>query len=536
MKTNALLLLILLAPSLVLGQKLSKDFKLTPSKPYQVVDAPSKRYFSVGNGHTISVKTRGEIVTIQRFNTDGMKEVSRKEYKDFPKYNKVQEIIQAGDKLYYISEAYAKKEKKFRVYAREIDTENGTFKDIKELLVTSRPATATKLGFGQSAGAFGFGGGVKFVATSSFDGSKILIQYRLKPKSRKDAENNDDLGFYVFDNAFNKVWGAEVSMPYTEKQMNNLAYCVTADGDAHMLAYLNETKSLEILTISDGELNATKLDVPSDIMFQKLDLKEDDMGNIVCAGYYATGIEFNFNFFGGGSLSFNTDGLCVFRIDDAGKVTDFHKHDFDLAFINEYKSARDKKKADKKEAKGKAGIPDLQMKEFRINEDGSMIIVGERAYARNEFMGPKQQMVWHYRNVVMTKLDAEGSILWQKKLPKSQAGTRGQGGMGIKYISGNGSHYVLFLDNIKNKSLPVGRAPVDHKDGMGGFLMAMKVNDATGDVERHALFDVRNIKGGIQAHQFATSRIFDISDTGMMLETYIKGKKDVMLKLELVSE
>ncbi|MFT5919387.1 MAG: hypothetical protein ACI9FU_001195, partial [Granulosicoccus sp.] len=84
----------------------------------------------------------------------------------------------------------------------------------------------------------------------------------------------------------------------------------------------------------------------------------------------------------------------------------------------------------------------------------------------------------------------------------------------------------------KNAKLTVGRAPVPHKDGKGGYLTTYKVNDATGDIEKHNILNVLNIKG-IEAFQFATSRIFDVDDTTFMLETYIKGKKDAMVKMEL---
>jgi hypothetical protein len=63
-------------------------------------------------------------------------------------------------------------------------------------------------------------------------------------------------------------------------------------------------------------------------------------------------------------------------------------------------------------------------------------------------------------------------------------------------------------------------------------LTTYKVNDATGDIEKHNILNVLNIKG-IEAFQFATSRIFDVDDTTFMLETYIKGKKDAMVKMEL---
>lgn len=111
----------MLTPFLVLGQaKLSSDFKVTTSTPFAVVDAQSKEYISMGDGSTISVKTRGELVIIQKFDVKTMKEVKRNEYKDFPKYTKIQRLLKVEDRLYYVFEAYNKPNKTFSVYSREI--------------------------------------------------------------------------------------------------------------------------------------------------------------------------------------------------------------------------------------------------------------------------------------------------------------------------------------------------------------------------------------------------------------------------------
>ena len=103
-----ILSILLLAPLCMAGQKLSPDMKVSTGTPFLVVDAASKEYVGVGNNHTISVKTDGEKVIIQKYNVSTMKEVSRNEYEDFPKYTKVQSVLQVGEHLYYIFEAFDK--------------------------------------------------------------------------------------------------------------------------------------------------------------------------------------------------------------------------------------------------------------------------------------------------------------------------------------------------------------------------------------------------------------------------------------------
>jgi len=489
MKNYFSLFIMLMISVLTMAQvKLSKDFSFETGKAFKVVDASDKQYFSVSDGIVVSVKTRGEMVTLQKYDASNMKELGRKVYEDFPKYTKVQDLLQIEDRLYYVFEAYDKKAKVHSVYSREINYDELTFSKSQKLITSSRPVNAGPMVFGKAASGFSFPVGPKFEVKKSFDESKIMIKYRLKPKSKKDAVNYDELGFFVFDNEFNNLWGKEQKMPYTEAKMNNLAYGVAKDGTAFMLAYLREDKKIELFSVSEDDFAVHPLDVEASLVFQKFDLKEDDEGNMACVGFYANGIDVKFTPFGGFSTSFNTNGIYYFKADKKGAILESHNYEFSLDFINEYKTAREKSKSAKREKKGKAGIGDLTMQDFIIEKDGSILLIGERAYVRNEMYGTKQKTVWHYSNVVFTKISPNGEIVWMKKLPKNQAGTRGQGGMGVKYIKGDGAHYILYLDNVKNAKLVVGKAPTPHKDGMGGYLTAYKIDDATGDVEKHSIF------------------------------------------------
>ncbi len=540
MTTKILILSFLfLIPSLIMAQsKLSKDFKVTASTPYAVTDAGSKLYFALEDGKTISVKTRGEMATIQRFDTRTMKEISRKEYKDLPKYTKVQKVLQIRGKLFYIYEAYNKKskEKSFTLYIREIDTNSGTFKPEKELFTTSGPVTGQPFSWGLSGwGLLGWGGAPKFDISTSFDDSKILVRFRHKPTTKSDAKSNDKIGFYVYDQDFQKVWGEDVRMPYTEKDMNNLAYMVKSNGTATMLIYKTESKSLELLTLKEGgdKMSVHKLDIKRDLLFAKFDLREDVNGNISAAGFYANGIDFKWSW-GGGSTSFNCNGLYSFTTTDKGEIISSYDHEFPLEFIQQYVNKRERNKAEKREKKGKAGMEEVKMTEFFTQEDGSSIILAEQWYVRKELVGTNTQNVWHYRHMIAMKIDADGKLVWMKKLPKNQAGLAGQGQMSFKYIPGDGCHYLLYVGNPKNADLPVDEVPAAHKDGLGGFLTAYKVDDETGKVEKHTILDMVKVDGAkMRAHQFNVKRIFEAEDKVFMLEIYIKGKKDAMIKMEL---
>ncbi|MEO8086458.1 MAG: hypothetical protein ABI763_06545 [Bacteroidota bacterium] len=531
-RTKSLLAVLLLIQFTAFAQvKLSKDFNITVGTPYKVVDAPSKEYFSDNNGHAISIKTDKEKVTLQLYDVKGMREAGRKEYEDFPPENKLQDIIQAGDKLWYVFSSFNKKAKQEDIYARSINIADGTFGASKLLFTTAREVAMAAMADDVTS-IFNMRS-YRFIVHSSFDNSKLMIRYRLKPLEKDDAKNYDVMGFFVFDNNFEKQWGGEVKMPYTEKEMNNIAYGVTKDGKAFMLARLNDGKRFELLSIS-SDLKATpnKIDIDGNLMFQELKMFETADGNLTCIGYYANGVDFKVNWTGSGTLSWNMNGILDWKMDVNGKVLQKHDFEFPLDLINQYESKREKGKNEKREGQGKAGINDLKIIDVVLNADGSTIIVGEQQYVRKEMKGTQMSNISYYADLVATKFDASGKIQWMKKLPKTQISTMGKGGLSVKYIKGADASYILYLDNPKNIDLQLSEVPAKHEEGRGGYLTAYKIDDATGNIEKHTITDVHDIKG-TEAFQFKTSRIFQASDKNFLLEIYIKGKEDTMVKLQL---
>ena len=517
--------------------KLSPNFKITSSKPFQVVDAAIKEYVSVGNGKSISVKTDGEKVIVQLFNSVAMKEEGRKEYIDFPKYNKAQKLLKLNDKLYYISEAFNKKEKTFSVYSREIDIATGAFKPIQTLFTTSREVVPIRKKVMRGS-LFNMEQIPKFDVIASYDQSKVLIQYRNEPKEKSDAKNFDEIGFYVFSNTMTKIWGKEVKMPHTEKEMDNLAYTINKEGNVFMLSFLNSDKSFELISISDKNGLKTKvLPVKKGLSFDKFDLRETPQGNVLAAGYYSNGVEAKVDWTGTMSLTRNVNGIYIFEMDSEGSLKKDTDYPFSIELIKKYLSERLKDKADKREADGKAGITDLTLRKFVLNPDGSIIIVGEVYYVKSELWFTSKELVAHFSDVVVTKIDPSGKIVWSEKMPKNQAclfqNASDYSSLGISFIQGKSSHYILFIDNRKNASLMLDQPAEPHKGGFGGYLTAYQVDDANGKVVKHSILDLTNING-VKAYQFDTDRIFEVQDNSFLLEVYIKDKLDMMIKMDLI--
>lgn len=511
----------------------SKNFEVKAGVPYKVIDARSKEYFSDGKGNIITIKTDGEVVFIQKINTKTQKEVSRKEYKDFPKYTKVQKVEKFGDRLFYFYAVYDKKNKREAVYSREIDMTDGTFEKPMFLFKTSGPVVPQVMT--ENLGFWGFGAGPKFSFYNSFDNSKFMIQYRVKPTTKSDKNSYDKLGFYVFEmEDISKIWGKEAKMPYTEAKMNNITYTVSSEGNAFMIAYKNEEKKFELLEIKkeSTSVETNPIDLDGSMFFSKILIKEDSEGNLNCSGYYANGMEVSYSFIGGLSAQINVNGILQFSLSQSGKILSENNIEFPAELINQFESKRTQDKNDKRDAKGKLGIRDLVLREVIEQKDGSTLIIGEQYYMQQVWVGTGTQNYFFYADIVATKIDKSGKYLWMKKLPKTQKGLRGRGGMSYKYAEKGNNIYLLFLDNVKNLALGINDVPKDHTDGKGGFLTAYKLDNETGDVEKQSILDTRNMDG-LDAYQFKTSRLLLANENELFLEVYIKGKKDVLVKIGL---
>ncbi len=524
------IVLLIIAQIAISQAKLSNDFKVINSTPYKVVDAKMKEYFSDNNGNIYSIKTNNANVVIQKFDINTMKEVARKTYTEWPPYNKSLGILELGESFYYLYESLDKKTNKKTVYARQFITTDCTLD--KQVKLFSSDGSVAMGPIGEDLGFWGMKGGAPFTIYRSFDDSKFMINYRRKPLLKRDAANHDLLGFFVFDTSLNKVWGREVKMPYTEKVMNNLAYTVGTDGTVYMMAFHRDDKSFKFITIpKEGDLTVTGLN-KGDYMFQRLQMKENKDGNFDFLGYYANGLDYKFM---EGNLSLNTNGITHFELSKKGEIIKSDDIEFPIDFINLYASNRQKNKNNKREKGGKSGIRDINLREFSVNPDGSMFVLGEQYYYFVVYNATSNSYTYkfYYEDLVATKISADGKVLWMKKLPKRQFGTSGRGGMGISYIKGKNSHYILFLDNVKNADIGIDEVPARHVDGKGGYLTAYKINDADGNYTKHTLYNSLEVNN-VKTYQFKTSRIVKANDNTLVVEVYIKGKKDMIIKMELV--
>lgn len=550
MKKKLLLMLALVVTGFCYAQKdLSKDYSYTVSEPYKVYDG-EKFYFSRDN-QVLTVKIRGKEAVIQKLSGSGdkIKFIAEKKYEDLPGNVQVEDVLEYNDKYYFFYSSWDGGDvDKEQLFAREIDFAKGEFIGEGKLLfkvnghVTGSPLAIAVMG-GMS---YGFGVRDKFDFLMSSDKKRMLIQYRKKPEVKSDKKSWDIIGMVAYDENLKQTSLNEIKMPYTERRMDVYDYAIDAEGTNYILAKVfhddsNDDKKrkkdeeanyhVELFRLKNGskDLDISKIDV-KDKFINGLWLFENPASKeMVISGYYNIGKNLS-----------NTDGMIIIKAKKEGALYGLTTYEIPVEVLNEYTSNRVKKKNNKKDEKGEAEYPYLKLKQIVFDEKGDLLLIGEQNYVEirssgggmNGMMMNNYTYIYHYNDLIVTRIDASGKLSWMKKIPKRQTGYAGKGGMSYKYIFNKGNHFLLFLDNVKNFDLPLDKGPAEHSDGKGGYFTSYKIDDATGTSVNSSIFNVRDLEE-MTVYQFATNRIVKLNDDTFAVEFYKKKKEDVMVKVSI---
>jgi hypothetical protein len=491
---------------------------ITLSDPHPVFGGSI--YYFAQKDEILSVKTEEREITLLKTSVKTLKTLKTNSYTDFPK-DFIRESVRKIKGRYYLLYSTVKNKTERELFAREIDFATAAF---------TGPAKKI-LAIDEELAGYGF------YIYSSYDTSKLLVRYRLVPEKKRDAVSYDILGFHVFDENFQEKWAKKVTMPYTEKKMNFLDYEVDGAGNVYIAASVfndNTTDlkndkdeanyKIEILKIAagTGTIAFTKVNL-ADTFIKYIWLYQTPQGKLIGAGLYNKG-----------SSDGGVDGLVIMKFRGEGEQPELKTYEIPIEIINQYVSSKTKRKNDKKEDKGASELSDLRLREVRLQPDGGILMVGEQAFSvtHDRYMNGRSSSytVSHYNDLLATRIDANGSLVWMRKLPKSQLGGSVDYGLGYEYAESNGAHFFLFLDNEKNKDLAITDVPEDHVDTMGGFLTAYKLDDKTGTVKKLSLLNVRDVQG-TELIKFNPKRMISPVPGTWIFESDMKGKKDVMMKV-----
>jgi hypothetical protein len=525
MKYIIIILFFPLVLSSAYGQEelpLSSEIELTKSSPYPVVDARSKHYFSDNNGGVLSIKVnsgRGKQEFIfQKFEGDKLNESKRKTEVIENRAFSLQYFIELKDNLYMFYSEYDKPSKTYKLFARTINKENGGFSSKGELLITTNNKLTDYFN--------------RFQIDVSSNEDVFVIKTRHAPKVKANSKNKDILSMYVFDAELNAIWDSEFTMPYTETMMDNLDFAITSNQKAYFLIKKykaertranredpnNESFAL-LVTDGEGDLEEVEFSLGNDNMIVDAFLKESTDNKIICAGYFRK------------PKSYAPDGAFVSIYTEEGGIEETQLYEFTLEFIKKYNrlSERKKKKLDEKEKTGEVSMTNLRMRKIRILNDGSIVLAGEIFYitSHTDSKG-NTHTTYHYLDVILTKINADGELGWMRKLPKRSTVES------FKLFTSANYTYVLFSDNPKNSLLTDDQRPhMSNKDERQ--VITYRIDNESGEKKYLALFGYKEIDG-TKVYQYSLGRIVGLNENTFAVEMYIKQKSDMMFKIHYDEE
>jgi len=516
----------------------SADTSVRKGIPYRVQDASERHYFSKGN-EMLTIKVRGRFIIVQKFNTTTLKELSSKEFEHFPKPFVIEKIMEFNNRYFVFFSVWDKKNHLEQLYYQEISFAKANFiGEPKRIIKSSTKITGFFTSAVSISGFIPMGGVTrdKFHFNTSYDNSKLLVQFRLYPDNKNDKVNYDKIGMYVFDGDIKPVWNKTIKMPYTEAQMNNLDYSVDSEGNAYILSQVYATKSpkeivkgkvnyhMEMLKVAKGSGFVEKIKVGLDNkLIQNVWIFETADNYMTCAGFYT---DYD---------SDDANGIFTFRQNIDGRITNKTTHAFPVELVNMYKKERIQKKNKKK---GNSDFDNLQLTQLVAQDDGSVVIIGEQRYTVTTTYtsngSTRTKTTYYYDDMLAAKINEDGNLAWMKKLPKRQKGARGIGAMSYFLAQDDNKNiHLLFLDNQKNLQLSTTEVPAYHVDGAGGFLTDYRIDINTGDTKKQNYFDVREV-AGMKIYQFTPSRIEYTGKNKCIIEAYKKKKEDILLEIELI--
>ena len=354
-------------------------------------------------------------------------------------------------------------------------------------------------GMPQATGWYSFKNTDKYQYNYDAEKKHLLVSYRLIPEERNDKKNYDKLGFHVFNEKMEKVWGNEFKMPYTEAIMDNSDYTVDSKGNAYLLAKVYDSDSRKEIDKATGNpayryeiLKFTKdskkpIIVPVTIeghFIKQTTLVENANHDLIVACTYSKKAKGDY-----------TDGIFLATLSQDGKLVKYKNgfFEFPLDELSKFEKSRKRRSMEKKDDYEAAN---LRVRDVVIESDGGLFLTCEEYryvvtyYTSNGYT--RTRVTYYYDDILGCKIDATGKFQWLKKIPKRQRGEgRGRGTMSFKLINDETGYYFLYLDNLKNMNISEEEEPKVHLDGFGGQVVVSKLTK-DGNLSKELLFDTRN--------------------------------------------
>jgi hypothetical protein len=286
----------------------------------------------------------------------------------------------------------------------------------------------------------------------------LCVQYSI-PGKKTDTEA---FGYKIMNESLNITNEGEFEMPYTNAEATINTSYISGSGEYYIGLSIHPTKSngkvignalsnYIICKMEGNDMTQLGLTDLETSLFDKgvaeLNFVEDPNGLLVFTGLYGTGAETG------------VEGAFCMKINmDSKELVSEVFNKFEKDFITATWTDRQKKKAKKKEEKGK-GTPEFYnyyVRELKCLPDGSVFVSMEQYYVTvhtytDSKGNTRTTYTYHYNDVIVFKVGADNTFDWVQRIRKYQASSNDGGYiLGIGGYTTDEDYVVYFNDNIEN--------------------------------------------------------------------------------------
>jgi hypothetical protein len=358
-----------------------------------------------------------------------------------------------------------------------------------------------------------------FHIIQSKDRSHFVVAYNLPGKK----DEKEQIGFKVYDSEFEVVSEGTYTPKYEAQKFQITKEYLSNTGDYFISAnifseapksglFQRNRATLEKVIImhitSDGvdemdlALNEKEERFISDLAFSS---DENDL--LTFTGSYS------------GFKSAGTKGIFFFQLDfNKKEIINEGFTEFSKDFITQDYSERQKKRADRREAKGKEEptLYQYDVREMHTLPNGEMIGLLEQFYITTtttcdaKGQNCRTNYHYHYNDIIAYKINADGKFAWTEKILKSQTSTNDGGRLSsfASFIS-DGTLKLMFNDNLNNYNAG-GKYQIKGTDGFkstsyrtrDACVAKVVIDIESGDIERYVWFKKTEVSGYVEPKSF----------------------------------
>ena len=279
------------------------------------------------------------------------------------------------------------------------------------------------------------------------DSTKILVYFD-RPTPKK---TDKDLKLRVFSRSFQLLWEKDLQLPYTNDVVQVHQYFIDNKGGVYLLSGKNPAKNIVRQVKTQGGRYLVFYYSNETNKLKEYDISLKDKQVVAALGLISPNNEMLIGGYYSNDYSFSIAGTFFFAINEnGGSMKTATYMAFPKSFMDSMLSEREMERS--------AELNDFYLDNV-VYSDGALLFIGEQFYVTervNTDINTGRAIVeniYHYNDIIVTKLELTGKIAWSQRVAKDQYSSTEYDRCGYNTFLRNGVIALVFNDDSDNTPL-----------------------------------------------------------------------------------